>query len=103
MKRRAFCAAGVSAAALSFLPFRRAFAADVPALTNDGAEIVLRASDVEDFRAGLRGQLLLAGQDGYDEARRIWNGSFDRNPAPIARCAGAADVKHAVSFVHRDS
>ena len=54
MKRRAFCAAGVSAAALSFLPFRRAFAADIPALTKDGAEIVLRASDVEDFRAGLR-------------------------------------------------
>jgi|SRR5690606_6089683 len=98
MKRRAFCAAGISAAALSFLPFRRAFAEDVPALTNDGAEIVLRAIDVEDLRAGLRGPLLLAGQDGYDEAHRIWNGSFDRRPALIARCAGAADVMHAVAF-----
>ncbi|PZN34095.1 MAG: FAD-linked oxidase, partial [Proteobacteria bacterium] len=59
---------------------------------------MLRARDVEDFRAGLRGPLLLAGQDGYDEARRTWNGSFDRKPALIARCAGAADVMRAVSF-----
>ncbi|HEX6992835.1 MAG TPA: FAD-binding protein [Gammaproteobacteria bacterium] len=98
MKRRAFCAAGVSVAALSFLPLRRVFAADVPALTKDGAEIVLRARDVEDFQAGLRGPLLLPGQDGYDEARRIWNGAFDRRPALIARCAGAADVMRAVGF-----
>src|SRR5690554_4492285 len=61
MKRRAFCAAGVSAAALSFLPLpflplRRAFAADLPALTRDGEETVVRASDVEDLRAALRGR-----------------------------------------------
>jgi len=98
MKRRTFCAAGVSAAALSFLPLRRAFAADLPALTKDGGETVLRASDVEDFRAALRGQLFFPGQDGYDEARRIWNGAFDRRPALIARCAGAADVIRAVDF-----
>ena len=98
MKRRAFCAAGVSAAALSFLPLRRGFAADLPAVTKDGAAVVLRASDVEDFRAALRGPLLLPEQDGYDEARRIWNGSFDRRPALIARCAGAADVMRAVDF-----
>src|SRR5690606_39795795 len=57
-----------------------------------------RASDVEDLRAALRGQLLLPGQDGYDEARRIWNGAFDRRPALIARCAGAADVMRAIDF-----
>ena len=98
MKRRAFCAAGLSAAALSVLPLRRAFAADIRAVTKDGAEILLRASDVEDFRAGLRGPLLLPGNAGYDDARRIWNGAFDRRPALIARCAGAADVIRAVQF-----
>lgn len=97
MKRRAFCAAAFSWAAASVLPFRRSFA-DTPALTMAGAETVLRSSDVDDFRAGLRGQLLLPEQSGYDEARRIWNGSFDRRPALIARCAGAADVIRAVSF-----
>src|SRR5690606_29465719 len=33
-----------------------------------------------------------------DQARRIWNGAFDRRPALIARCAGAADVIQAVNF-----
>jgi FAD/FMN-containing dehydrogenase len=53
---------------------------------------------VETFGAGLRGQLLRPGHDGYDDARRLWNGMFDRRPALIARCAGTADVVSAVSF-----
>ena len=52
----------------------------------------------DEFKAGLRGQLLSPGDDGYDRARRLWNGMFDRRPALIARCAGAADVIRAVSF-----
>jgi len=51
-----------------------------------------------DFKASLRGRLLGSHDDGYDEARRIWNGMFDRRPALIARCAGVADVMRAVSF-----
>jgi hypothetical protein len=35
---------------------------------------------------------LLAGNDGYEDARKIWNGVFDRHPALIARCAGSVDV-----------
>jgi hypothetical protein len=32
--------------------------------------------------------MLLTGSDeGYDAARRIWNGMIDRRPAVIARCA----------------
>ena len=46
----------------------------------------------EAFKAGLRGQLLAPGDEGYDRARKLWNGMFDRRPALIARCAGAADV-----------
>jgi FAD/FMN-containing dehydrogenase len=46
----------------------------------------------------MRGEVLTAGQDGYDSARRIWNGAFDRKPALIARCSGAADVILAVNF-----
>jgi len=54
--------------------------------------------DVNEFRAGLRGALLAAGDDGYDAARRVWNGSIDRKPVLIARCTGTADVIHAVNF-----
>jgi FAD/FMN-containing dehydrogenase len=53
---------------------------------------------VEEFKASLRGHLLHPGEDGYDEARKIWNGMFDRRPALIVRCAGAADVVSAVNF-----
>ncbi|HEY3190786.1 MAG TPA: FAD-binding oxidoreductase [Solirubrobacteraceae bacterium] len=52
--------------------------------------------------ADFRGQLLQAGDTGYDEARMVWNGMFDRRPALIARCTGAADVIAAVNFA-RDS
>jgi FAD/FMN-containing dehydrogenase len=58
----------------------------------------LKAVDIEEVRRNLRGELLTAGQDGYDSARKIWNGAFDRKPAIIMRCAGAADVTCAVDF-----
>ena len=61
---------------------------------NTGGEAVLGEAVVADFRASLRGQLLCAGDAGYDEGRKIWNGMIDRRPALIARCAGAADVIH---------
>jgi FAD/FMN-containing dehydrogenase len=42
--------------------------------------------------------LLLAGNDEYEQARKIWNGVFDRHPALIARCANSDDVVKAVNF-----
>ena len=65
-------------------------------LTTTGA--VLEEGAVEEFKASLRGQLLRPGDDGYDAARKVWNGMFDRRPALIARCAGTADVINAVNF-----
>jgi FAD/FMN-containing dehydrogenase len=53
---------------------------------------------VEAFRPGFGGELLTPADDGYEEARKIWNGSIDRGPALIARCAGVADVMAAVRF-----
>ena len=52
----------------------------------------------EELKAALRGQLLRPGDDGYDQARAVWNGMIDRRPAMIARCTGAADVIHCVNF-----
>jgi FAD/FMN-containing dehydrogenase len=51
-----------------------------------------------EFGAGLRGQLIQPGDEGYEEARRVWNGMIDRKPAAIVRCAGTADVMDAVRF-----
>src|SRR5688500_3572546 len=102
MKRRSFCASAVSLVTAAAVPWHRAFVAhaagELPALGLSGKQVVLQASDIDDLRAGLRGQLLILGQEGYDAARKIWNGAFDRKPAMIARCAGAADVARAVQF-----
>src|SRR5690348_16473171 len=54
--------------------------------------------DVSDLRPSFRGALLRPGEEGYDEARRVWNGAIDRRPALIARCAGADDVAAAIGF-----
>jgi FAD binding domain/Berberine and berberine like len=66
--------------------------ADLRVTMKTGAEAVLGEGVIEAFRASLRGHLWHAGEDGYDEARKIWNGMIDRRPALIARCAGVADV-----------
>ncbi len=99
MRRRTFLGSGVAVLAVSAVPWRRLYAAqDVPAVSRTGAAITLPASDIADLRARLRGGLLLASDAGFDAARRIWNGYFDRRPALIAHCAGAADVRHAIEF-----
>ena len=54
--------------------------------------------DVAPLRRGFQGQVLLPDQDGYDQARQVWNAMVDRRPAVIARCASPADVAAAVGF-----
>ena len=48
--------------------------------------------------AGFSGELLRDGDQGYDDARTVFNASIDRRPALIARCAGVADVMDALAF-----
>lgn len=47
---------------------------------------------------GFAGPVLRPGDDGYEAARRVWNGAIDRRPAYIARCHTAADVSAALRF-----
>ncbi len=67
-------------------------------LSSSTASAVLEMSDIETLKASLRGELLQPDNDGYDSARRVWNGMIDRKPALIACCAGVADVINAVNF-----
>ncbi|WP_227380491.1 FAD-binding oxidoreductase [Haladaptatus halobius] len=53
---------------------------------------------VEELKTGFRGEVLQPDEDGYDEARSIWNAIIDRRPAVIAQPAGAADVISSVNF-----
>ncbi|HEY2808583.1 MAG TPA: FAD-binding oxidoreductase [Steroidobacteraceae bacterium] len=102
MKRREFVAAGVAALGGCVLPYRRVFGAEpaaaLPIVGLDGRQLSLSAADLQDLRASLRGELITASSPDYDSARRLWIPTFDRRPSLIVRCAGAGDVKRAVSF-----
>jgi FAD/FMN-containing dehydrogenase len=52
----------------------------------------------EALRAGLSGDVILPGDPGYDDARKVFNSMIDRRPAVIARCASTDDVVAAVRF-----
>lgn len=58
----------------------------------------IEAPAIGQLRARFRGALLQPREEGYEEARRVWNGAIDRRPLLIARCAGADDVIAAVRF-----
>ena len=62
------------------------------------SEIEFDETAVTALGESFRGALVRPGDSAYDEQRRIWNGSIDRFPAVIARCAGVADVIAAVRF-----
>jgi len=101
MRRRTMLAAGLAALTAASLPYRRVLAAvasDIPAVGLDGRQLTLKGSELEELRADVRGEVLAADQAGYDSARRLWNPAFDRKPALIVRCVGAADVRRAVQF-----
>ena len=51
----------------------------------------------ERLRNSVQGPVIGPEDEGYDEARSIWNGAIDRRPAWIARCTGVAVVA-AVGF-----
>jgi FAD/FMN-containing dehydrogenase len=63
---------------------------------------VLGAATLKEFEDGMHGELVRPGDAGFDEARSIWNGVHDCRPAVIARCADAADVRHAIGFARSE-
>jgi FAD/FMN-containing dehydrogenase len=75
----------------------------VDIMTLNGGRSMLDAPEIAALRSGLRGAVLLSGDEGYETARRVWNGNVDRHPAVIVRCLSASDVQRAVNFaIKRD-
>ncbi len=66
--------------------------------THGGTNAELEQTTIEAFSGNLRGRLILAGDDGYDEARKVYNAMHDRRPALIVRAAGVADVMETIRF-----
>jgi FAD/FMN-containing dehydrogenase len=111
MKRREFCRSTLAAsfgAAYPFLsgcgreapPVATAVTAEtgIPAISLDGASIELEKAAIRELGQACTGEILLAGNPGYDSARKVWNGMHDKHPALIARCVNERDVQNAVTF-----
>ncbi len=108
MNRRHFLGSTLSAAVAAAVPNTAYANALLRSLTNvsssivgrsgDGTEVTIEKAALEELKSELRGRLLLAGNEGYDAARRVLNPSIDKHPALIVQPSGAADVATAVTF-----
>src|SRR3954454_23119845 len=58
----------------------------------------MKASEVEELRDSLNGDVLIDGDREYERARLSFNLLIDRRPAVIARCIDADDVASALAF-----
>lgn len=68
------------------------------AIGMNGKDTLIDEKEVDEFRSKIRGKVILEGEDGYEKARKIWNGIIDKKPALIVRCKGVADVIYSVNF-----
>lgn len=71
------------------------------ATTTAGDLTVLDESAAAHLKASLQGELLLPGDESYDETRKVWNGLVDHRPALIALCAQVTDVVEAITFARQ--
>src|SRR5688572_6194340 len=60
--------------------------------------VIADSLDVTGLRENFRGRILTATDDGYDDARGVWNAMIDKRPGVIAQCTGVADVVAALRF-----
>ncbi|MFB6192255.1 MAG: FAD-binding oxidoreductase [Haloarculaceae archaeon] len=55
-------------------------------------------STASDLRAAVAGDLIVPGDETYDEARALWNGRIDRHPAAVVSATSTDDVAAALRF-----
>ena len=53
---------------------------------------------IDQLREQVRGAVITPDDEGYEQARRVYNAMIDRRPAAVVRCANAGDVVAAVNF-----
>ncbi|MFL5797278.1 MAG: FAD-binding oxidoreductase [Actinomycetota bacterium] len=58
--------------------------------------------EMELLRGQVRGAVISPQDEGYDQARRVYNGMIDRRPAAVVRAANAGDVMAAVRLARQN-
>jgi FAD/FMN-containing dehydrogenase len=66
------------------------------------SEQTAAAPSIDGLAGSFEGKLVQPGDEGYDEARKVWNGMIDRHPALVAQCRSVSDVVAAVSFAREN-
>jgi len=62
----------------------------------------LNSTAIDQFRSSLRGELIEPKDDGYEAARKVYNGMIDRRPRFIVRCSDVADIISSVKFAREN-
>ena len=98
MKRREFIRNIAVISTVSHIPKSYAAIQDMPAISITGEEIILNRSDILELIFSFEGSILTEENYGYDQARMIWNGVWDKHPALIAFCESISDIQKAINF-----
>src|SRR5437667_3392692 len=56
------------------------------------------ATSIEQLRQQAHGQVVTTTDEGYDEARVVYNAMIDRRPSAVVRCVDTDDIVAAVNF-----
>lgn len=58
---------------------------------------------LDEFKRTFRGTVITRSDDDYENARKVWNGMFDKYPSLIVRCICTSDVIQSVNFARNQS
>ena len=109
MKSRDFITSSSLALTLPLFPAWEGYSADsiIPsellAITGEGKNIMIKKTDIADFKKSLKGTLLLPDDNGYSIARLVRNSIIDKKQALIAQCIDETDIQKAVNFAREYS
>ena len=99
MKRREFCLSAVSAGVATVIPgCSGSRTPAIDAIAGNGEQISIEGAAVRELADSLDGRLYLQADEGYDIARKVWNGMHDKRPAMVLQARSNQDVANAVTF-----
>ena len=82
-------------------PVGSAVLSDIDIVTLDGSTKLLEKAVLKELQSAIAGNLLLPSTEGYESARKLWNGMIDHKPAVIVQVTNASDIQNAIN-VARD-